>query len=152
MGGQLQGGDDAVDSLLHAPGILGVDVALHLVELPQHGGGRLLLDQVVELLDEGGRTGKPVGHVVEHGLLAGVGQLLVKVGHTRFGLYPELAAVGLDLATQQLEEGRFAGTVAPEQAPAFTRLQGERDMIEQHVRAVGELDIVEAEQRHRVNG
>src|SRR5204862_47420 len=54
----------------------------------------------------------------------------------------------LELAGDESEDRRFAGAVAPDDAPAFARGDGERDVLEEFGRAEGDADIGEREKSH----
>ena len=60
----------------------------------------------------------------------------------------DFAIVRLQFTGQQLEQGRLAGPVAPDQGNALTRVQGKIDVFEQEGAADAVVDALQGEQRH----
>ena len=84
------------------------------------------------------------GDVVQQ-RLAGDLRLLRDVGDAGGRLDAALAVIGLDLASEDLQQGGLARAVATDQAGARTRLHRQVDAVEQHLRPVGETDILKCE-------
>jgi hypothetical protein len=83
--------------------------------------------------------------VVEQGRALDTG-FLAQQGHAQAGCQETVAAVRLDLARQNAQQGRLAGSVAADQAGAHPGLQAEVDAVEQHARAVGQPHVLQCDQ------
>ena len=66
------------------------------------------------------------------------------------GLPPHGAAVGRQLAAQDLEQRGLAGAVAADDADALARLDLQAGIVEQRKMAVRDGDVVEGDERHSV--
>ena len=84
------------------------------------------------------RTGQPLRHV------------LGDQRHLQPLLAVDLAAVGRQLAGDQLQQGRLAGAVAPQQAEPLARLDLQVDAVEQRRAAEGHADVPQTDQCHRI--
>ncbi len=89
------------------------------------------------------------GDVVGHALARRRRRVLGQIGDGRARLQEARAAVGLDGAGQELEQGRFAGPVAPDQADALAAAQTEGQALEQRGAAEADGGRVERDQRNR---
>ncbi len=69
-------------------------------------------------------------------------------GHPEPLLAMDLAAVRGQLAGNQLQQGRFAGAVAPHQAESVPRLDLQVDAVEQGRAAEGQGDVAQGNQGH----
>ena len=83
---------------------------------------------------------------LEDGLLADGGALLGQEAEVRAALPLGRALVGLLLAEDDAEEGRLPRAVGPDQPQAVAPLEGEGDVGEELLRAVGLGDVGEGEQ------
>jgi hypothetical protein len=89
------------------------------------------------------------GDVVGHGLAGRRRRVLGQVGDGRARLEEALAAIGLDGAGQELEQGRLARAVAPDQAGAHAAAQAEGQALEQRRSAEANGGRVERDQGSR---
>src|SRR6185295_7002421 len=87
---------------------------------------RLLRDRLLEREQVGERAG---GGLPDRRRLAEIAMLLEQRHAERIGLRDH-AARWLHLTRDQAEERRLAGAVAPDDAPALARADGERDVVE----------------------
>ena len=85
-------------------------------------------------------------HIGERGGKAGEVRLLREVAHRRARLREARAAVGLDEPRRDLEQGRLARAVAPDQAHALALADRELGAFEQRRAAEGEVDVLQREQ------
>ena len=65
---------------------------------------------------------------------------------------PALAAVGVDLARQDVQKGGLAGAIGAQQADLLAGLDLEVDLVQQGEGAVVQGDVVEAEEGHEMHG
>ena len=86
-------------------------------------------------------------HVGQRRRMAGEIGLLRQVADGGARLHEALAAVGLDQSRRDLEQRRLARAVAPDEADALSRRDGEIDPVEQRRAAEGERDISELKER-----
>jgi hypothetical protein len=87
--------------------------------------------------------------IAECSRMAGKIRLLRQIADGRAGLHEARAAVRLDQAGRDLEQRRFAGAVAADQADALGRRLRKVDASQQRCAAKGERDILELDQRWR---
>ena len=88
--------------------------------------------------------GQALGDHVEDRLAGGVRQVLGQHADLEPRRTPDAAAVGLDLAVDQLEQGRLAGAVAAHQRQPLAFLQDQIGAVEQYVVAIGELQLFQS--------
>ena len=85
----------------------------------------------------------------QRGREAGKIGLLRQIADGRAGLHEAAAAVGLDEAGRDLQQRRFAGAVAADQADALARRHRQFDARQQRRAAEGQLDVFQLDQRRR---
>jgi len=98
------------------------------------GGGHLLLggqQHGVALDDEVG------------GALLGLRHVLGHLGHAPLGGNVEVAAVLVQVAVEQGEEGGLAGAVAPHQADLFAGVDGDGSAVQHHLGTAAQDDVLE---------
>ncbi len=107
-----------------------------------------LFEQIARLVGivAGPEAGLDIG---ERGGEARKVRLLRQVAHRRAGLHEARAAVGLDQAGGDLEQGRLARAVAADQAHALAGRDRQLDAVEQRRAAERERDILELNERRR---
>ncbi len=117
-------------------GAMGLDIDQPGMDLgdPVRVAGRLGLGQQARALDIGG----------EHGLQQALGSVRGFLGQHAEALargHGDLAAVGLERARDELQQGRFAGAVAPDQPGMVAVGQSEADPVQQDAPgdAIGEV-------------
>ena len=72
-------------------------------------------------------------------------RFLRQVAHGGPRLHEDLAPVGLDQSTRDLQQGRLAGPVAPDQAQAVAAHDGKLRPFQQGRAAEGQVDVAKME-------
>jgi len=80
-------------------------------------------------------------HGAGDGLVVEGELVLVEIGDAQARADEDLAAVGIALAGEDLEKGRFAGAVGPDQAVAVAGGELDVDVLEDDAFAVGQGDV-----------
>jgi hypothetical protein len=75
---------------------------------------------------------------------------LGQAGNSRALAHPNLAAIGLDLASQKAQQGGFAGAIAADETDALAALEFEAHPLQQGRMAIGEGDRAEANEWHEL--
>ncbi len=83
-----------------------------------------------------------------HRNLKVAGQRLLELRDVHIAMTPDRAAVGDYRAGDDLEQRRFAGAIAANQAHPFTGFEREVGVVEDQLVAEVEIDVVEREQGH----
>src|SRR5690606_1424024 len=78
------------------------------------------------------------------------GHLLLQPRDAGAVLAADLPVAGLQLAGEQLEQGRLAGAVAADAGHALAGIDGKRDVFEQQRTADAVVDVLEGDQGHGV--
>src|SRR3954452_21997595 len=94
----------------------------------------------------GTETGLDIG---QRGLVIAEVRLLRQIADGRARLYEAAAAVGLDQAGCNLQQRRFAGAIAADQADALARRHRQFDARQQRRAAKRQPDIFQLDQRRR---
>ena len=107
-----------------------------------------LLQQIARLVVvvAGAEAGLDIG---ERGGEAGEIRLLRQIADGGAGLHEAAAAVGLDQPGRDLQQRRFAGAVAADQADALGRRDRQFDARQQRRAAEGQRDVFQLDQRRR---
>ena len=115
--------------------VLFADDALELAEA--HAGLVGHLGLRVQLVALGQRVPQPlVAHDDRVDDAKAVERVLILAQHAELGGPDDGALLGIELARQQLHEGRLAGAVGAGQAVPPARRKGGGDVLEEHLRAV----------------
>src|SRR6516164_2175723 len=88
-------------------------------------------------------------HIVQRRSVGGKIRFLRQIADRGPGLHEAAAAIGLDQARRDLEQGRLTRAVAANQADALGGRHGEFDAAEQRRAAEGQRDVFELNQRRR---
>ena len=89
-----------------------------------------------------------VRHDLPHAAFRRERNILLEAGDAKSGLPPHGAGIGDDVAADDAQERRFAGSVSPDYTYALARLNQQVRIIEQRQMAIGHLDVVERHERH----
>jgi len=148
LGRQPELAYDGADAHADVPAAAGVDLALQRLEFLQRGPVmRIRCGQRLEPCDSRELGRHAMRNVIAHELGRFVGQLLLEQARAQMGGLLDGAVVGLLFTGNQLERRRLPGAVAPDQANALTRLDGELGVDEDALLAERDGDGVEAHQR-----
>jgi hypothetical protein len=104
--------------------------------------------QLAIALDEADMGGETAGDEIMHRDIEIAGQRLFELRHLRAAVAPNRAAVGNHRAHDDLEQCRFAGAIAPDQAHPFAFIEREIGVVEDQLVAEVEIDVVKGEQGH----
>ena len=74
-------------------------------------------------------------HLLEDGIITHLDRLLLKVAHTRALREQNASLISIFLTGDDIEHGRFAGTVRADERQAVVFLKFEGDIVEQHAAA-----------------
>jgi len=89
-----------------------------------------------------------IGNHIEHAAGGTVRDLLFQAGDAHPLLHADFAVIGLVIAGQQFEQGRFAGAVAADQGDTLARLDRQFGFFQQQGAADAEVDVLQSNQRH----
>ena len=103
-----------------------------------HGG-------MVILRDERPERPEPGRHLVEDSAVGGPWHVLIEPRHPQPRSPPDRSAVRRDVAGNDLEQARFAGPVATEQADALARFDPQAGVVEKWEVAEGKRDAVQGQ-------
>lgn len=116
VGRQLQAAQGAVDQLLQAPAIFGLQLLLHVHQLLEVVITVDVLRQMVIARQQLANAGQAFGNHVEHRALVGTRQLLRQLADLQSRGAPDFTVVGHLVALDQTQHARFAGAVAADDA------------------------------------
>ncbi|CAJ0800102.1 hypothetical protein LMG18090_03947 [Ralstonia mannitolilytica] len=114
----------------------GVGFGLGVAVVRGFGGGQAAFDVA--------QAGVAVERVVERAAV-NCGRFLRHVGDLPGGRDGDFAAVGMQFAAQQRKQRGFAATVHADEADALTRVEGGGGVVEQHLGAALEDEVVESD-------
>jgi hypothetical protein len=89
-----------------------------------------------------------LGYHVEHGPRVLKWGVLREPSDAQAGLPPDAARVRRQLAADDLQQRRFAGAVAPDDADALAGLNLEAGVVEQRKVSEGERHVIERDEGH----
>ncbi|MCY1530082.1 hypothetical protein D9M68_652580 [compost metagenome] len=148
VGRQLQAAQGAIDQLLQAPAVTGLEVMLDMHELVQIGLGDDVLAQVVILRQQLADPVQALGNHIEDRPSVGDRQLLRQLADLQPRRTPDRAVIGLLVALDQLQHARFAGAIAADDARPLATGNLPRHLVQQRHGAVGQGNIGELKQGH----
>ncbi len=101
------------------------------------------------MCDRLGLPGESGGHRLEDRLCGIERRFLRHEGDRQAGLPHDLAVVERELARDAAQQRGLAGAVAPDQADPLARVDRQLGAVEQRNVPVGEVDVLQREQRHQ---
>ena len=145
--------DDGLYLALDAPAILGLQLALQILQAIEQCFGisrtvtqsmRHLVVIEQHLTD---RT-QAVGHLLEHCIGCIQFRFLRHIGQLQRRRAPHLAIIQLDFTRQNAQQAGLTAAVAANQADAFARIKLQIYMIKQRMVTKGKTDFFESNERH----
>jgi len=97
--------------------------------------------------------GEQGGIALDHevgGRLAGLRHVLRDLRHAPGRRHVEVARIFMQRAVEQAEQRGFAGAVAPDQADLFAGVEGDGGVVEQHLGATTQGDVLEGDHELRL--
>ena len=146
---QSQLRDDRLDAVGSAPTIGDFQFVL---QFRQPRGERVIGGQcsgdVMVFGDQRGKPAESCGHCVEHFVFGHEFRFLRHVADGHTGRAPQRSVVEPALTGNYFEQAALAAAVAPDQADALARFDDELHPIQQGNVAVGEMSVIEGDERH----
>ena len=143
---QIELGQDGVHPLLQLPAVLGFQLLLHLFHL---GEGFVIavghcFQQMMVFLEQVAYIAKSRCHHIEYAAAGVLGHFLFQPGDLGARCHFHDAVVGLDLATDDLEQRGFAGAVTAHQTDALALVEGEGGTGQQFRATKGQVKVAQA--------
>ncbi len=150
---QRQPRHDGLDALLEPPAVALLELVLQVAQARQGGRARGAIGPrpghlnrgMVVLRDERPKRSEPGRHLVEDRAVGRPRHVLIEPRHPQSRGPPDRSAVGRDIAGNHLEQARFSGPVAANQADALPRFNPQAGVVEQGEEAERKRDAVQSE-------
>ncbi len=148
VGRKLEPREDLVDPLAHTPAAAHFELVLQRIHARElRGVFARRVRHAVELREESAELREPAGDDLEDGGRIVRGRILRERRDLQAGHAPDRARIRCDLAAHDLEQGRLARAVAPDQAHALAGVDLQARAVEERLRAERDRYAVEAQER-----